>query len=194
MPQRRLLRTLLEPIAIAIALALLLRMAVQIYSIPSASMAPTLLPGDRILVTRYLRTDPEPGDVVVFVSPVNGEETLVKRVVGEAGDLIESRQGRLVIGGRTLPEPYLAEAAATGEISALIVPADCYFVLGDNRRDSVDSRSWGVVRRSAIQGRARMILWSSSDPSQEVVLASSQGGGPRSFRTDRSRRLFKWID
>lgn len=194
MPQRRLLRTLLEPIAIAIALALLLRMAVQIYSIPSASMAPTLLPGDRILVTRYLRADPEPGDVIVFVSPVNGEETLVKRVVGEAGDLIESRQGRLVIGGRTPPEPYLAEAAATGEISALIVPADCYFVLGDNRRDSVDSRSWGVVRRSAIQGRARMILWSSSDPSQEVVLASSQGGGPRSFRTTRSRRLFKWID
>ena len=73
MPQRRLLRTLLEPIAIAIALALLLRMALQIYSIPSASMAPTLVPGDRILVTRYLRADPEPGDVIVFVSPGGSE-------------------------------------------------------------------------------------------------------------------------
>ena len=186
MSHRSLIRTLVQPIAIAVLLAFVLRLVIQIDSIPSASMAPTLLAGDRILVTRYLRSDPRPGHIVVFVSPADPDETVVKRVVAVAGDLVASRSGRLTIGGQTVPEPYVAEAAATGEISPLIVPADSYFVLGDNRRDSIDSRSWGVVPRSAIEGRARMILWSSAD--------ARPGAKPRPLESSRGPRLFKWID
>lgn len=174
-------RTLLQPIAIAIVLALLLRMAVQIYAVPSESMKSTLHSGDRIIAMRYFRGEPEAGHVIVFSSPADRNEMLVKRVVAVPGDLVDARLGRLRIGGRTVIEPYVAEPAATGEIPAMIVPADSYFVLGDNRRDSRDSRTFGVVPRSAIAGRARLILWSSARAGEEP---GSTGDS----------RLFKWIE
>lgn len=174
-------RTLLQPIAIAIVLALLVRFAVQIYSVPSDSMAPTLRAGDRILATRYFRGGPEAGHVIVFTSPAGGDEMLVKRVVGVPGDLVDARLGRLRIGGHTVTEAYVAEPAATGEIAAMIVPAGSFFVLGDSRRDSRDSRTFGVVPREAIAGRARLILWSSRATQEE-----------RDAR--RTSRLFKWIE
>lgn len=173
-------RTLLQPIAIAIVLALLLRTAMQIYAVPSDSMAPTLRAGDRIVATRYFRGGPAVGDVIVFASPSGGSAMLVKRVVAVPGDLVDSRLGRLRIGGRTVTEAYASEPAATGEIAAMIVPAGSYFVLGDNRRDSRDSRTFGVVPRGAIAGRARLILWSS--PAVEGQHAARSG-----------TRLFKWV-
>jgi len=74
--------------------------------------------------------------------------------------VIASRVGRVVIGGKSLPEPYIAEPGTSGAIDPQIVPHDCYFVMGDNRASSLDSRSWGVLPRDAIIGRARMVLWS----------------------------------
>jgi signal peptidase I len=165
MPRHKpLIRTILEPLAVAIALAMLVRTAVHIYSVPSRSMAPSLEAGDTILVTPYFGSGPERGDVIVFESPANGDELLVKRVIGVAGDLVDSRLGRVRIGGHTIPEPYVARPAASGAIDAQIVPADSYFVLGDNRDDSLDSRSWGVVPRSRVVGRVRMVLWSPASP------------------------------
>lgn len=188
----RTVRSILQPIAVAIGLALLARLALQFYSVPSDSMAPTLLAGDRIVAVRYFRGDPQPGHVIVFTSPMDQREMLVKRIVAVPGDLVDARQGRLRIGGRTVTEPYVAEAAATGEIAALIVPADSYFVLGDNRRASADSRTFGVVPRRAIAGRARMILWSSSGSAERIALARSDGAADP-HETERGRRLFKWI-
>lgn len=189
MRSKSLLRMTAQPIAIAIALALLVRGAVHIYSIPTASMAPTLEPGDQIVVTPYFRSIPERGHVVVFE---RDGELLVKRVVAVPGDLIDSRLGRVRIGGYTLPEPYVLRQAASGAIPAQIIAADSYFVMGDNRDDSLDSRSWGVVPREQIVGRARMVLWS-SPPLGEAAHAS--GASETSVRRVHGpARLFKWIE
>ncbi|HUP59905.1 MAG TPA: signal peptidase I [Thermoanaerobaculia bacterium] len=191
MRQKSLLRTILEPLGIALGLAVLVRGAVNIYSIPSESMSPMLQPGDQIVVTRYFGAEPRRGDVIVFESPVASDELVVKRVVGLPGDLVDARLGRVRIGGHTLPEPYVLRAAATGAIDAQLVPHDAYFVLGDNRDESLDSRSWGVVPRESIVGRARMVLWSSR---VAATPANASTAMPSHFASTRTPRVFKYID
>ena len=192
MRQKSLVRTLLQPIGIAIALAAVVRGAVHIYSIPSASMSPTLEPGDQIVVTRYFASEPTRGEVIVFRSPLNDEELMVKRVVAVPGDLIDARLGRVRIGTHTIPEPYVLRPATTGAIDQQLIPAECYSVLGDNREESLDSRSWGVVPRDRIVGRARLVLWSSPiDDENAVSAATANDAAPRSVRR---ARVFKWID
>jgi signal peptidase I len=185
-------RTILQPIAVAVAVAAAVRGAVHIYSIPSASMAPTLQPGDHIIVTRYVREDPRRGDVIVFQSLTQPDELLVKRVVGEPGDLVDSRLGRLRVGGHTVAEPYVLRQAMTGAIEPVVIPSHCYFVLGDNREDSLDSRSWGVVPRDRVIGRARLILWSQFGT--EGIARASAGDGDRSRTRATPGRLFKWVE
>lgn len=186
-------RTIFKPIAIALALGLLARAAVHIYSIPSASMAPTLEPGDQIVVTPYFFGGaPERGHIVVFRSP-GGDDMIVKRIVGVPGDLVESRLGRLRVGGYTVAEPYVRRVTATGSIASQLIPQESYFVLGDNRDDSIDSRSWGVVPRSAIVGRARMILWSSPLDAPDSALAATADRDARSSGRPKRARLFKWV-
>lgn len=191
MRQKSLLRTILEPLGIALGLAILVRGAVHIYSIPSESMTPALRPGDQIVVTRYFAGEPERGHVIVFESPVAAGELIVKRVVGLPGDLVDSRLGRVRIGGHTLAEPYVLRPAASGAIDAQLVPRESYFVLGDNRDESLDSRSWGVVPRESIVGRARIVLWSS-----RVVTtpANASTSSPAHVAKTRTPRVFKWID
>jgi signal peptidase I len=160
--QKSPLRLIAEPLVIAIVLAIGVRAAMRLYVIPSSSMAPTLVPGDHIIVTPYrFASSPSRGDVIVFRSTRAADELMIKRVIGTPGDLVETRAGRVIVSGHALPEPYVAAQATTGAISSQIVPADCYFVLGDNRTDSLDSRSWGVLPKSAVVGKARMVLWSS---------------------------------
>ena len=157
------LRLVIEPLIIAIVLALSVRAALRLYVIPSSSMAPALVPGDHIVVTPYrFGSKPVRGDVIVFRSTQGVDELLIKRVIGTPGDLVETRGGRVIVRGHAMPEPYVAAQATTGFIAAQIVPADSYFVLGDNRTDSLDSRSWGMLPRDLVVGRARMILWSST--------------------------------
>lgn len=187
----RSLRTILQPLAIAVALALAARAAVRIYSIPSASMAPALQTGDHIVVTPYVFDSPARGHVVVFSS---GDEMIVKRIIATPGELIDSRLGRPRIGGYTLAEPYVLRPASTGAIQTQIVAANSYFVMGDNRNESIDSRSWGVVPRERIVGRARLILWSSTAADAGDVASASVATRetPRA-RSRRAQRLFKWI-
>jgi signal peptidase I len=121
---------------------------------------------------------------------------MVKRVIAVPGDLIDSRLGRVRISGYTLPEPYLLRQVSSGAVAAQIVPADSYFVMGDNREDSSDSRSWGVVPRSRIVGRARLVLWTSSRSTGTVgdaARATEVSGSPRPHLRRRSS-LFKWIE
>lgn len=193
MRSKSLLRTLLQPIGIAVALAALVRGAVHIYSIPSASMSPTLEVGDRIVVTRYFGARPERGHVIVFQSPRDERELLVKRVIGVPGDLIDARLGRVRIGEHTIPEAYVLREAATGAIEPQLIPANCYYVLGDNRDESLDSRSWGLVPRDRVVGRARLVLWSSPIEDGNAVSAATPatGAAPHSAR---SARVFKWIE
>jgi signal peptidase I len=167
--QKSTVRLVVEPIAIAIVLAMVARSTFRMYTIPSASMSPTLQIGDHIVVMPYrspfLADRPERGDVIVFRSPLDPDELLVKRVVAVPGDLVDSRGGRVRIGERTLAEPYVTNPAASGAISAQIIPGESYFVMGDNRGNSFDSRNWGTLPRDLVVGRVRMILWSSGDGS-----------------------------
>lgn len=187
-------RTILQPIAIAVALGLAVRAAVHIYSIPSASMAPTLLAGDQIVVTRYFAGAPRRGDVIVFSSPVEQDQLLVKRVIAIPGDLIDSRLGRVRIGGHTLAEPYIMRSVSAGAISPQLVPAGTYYVLGDNRDDSADSRVWGLVPAESVVGRARMVLWSSRPDFGAEARADGVEPAAEALRTRARGRLFKWID
>jgi signal peptidase I len=190
---KSLVRTILQPLAIAVGLAAAARGAMHIYSIPSRSMAPTLEVGDQIVVTRYLRAEPERGEVIVFRSPLDADVLMVKRVIGVPGDVVDSRLGRVRVGGHTLPEPYLLRAAASGAIEAQVIPANAYYVLGDNREDSLDSRTWGYVPRDLIVGRARLVLWSSPHL-LDANPASARSAHPAFTDAPHRARLFKWID
>lgn len=190
---KSLARVILEPLAVAVGLAAAARAAVHIYSIPSRSMVPTLEVGDQIVVTRYVTAEPERGEVIVFRSPLAADELMVKRVIGVPGDVVDSRLGRVRVGGHTLPEPYVLRAAASGAIEAQVIPADSYYVLGDNRDDSLDSRTWGYVPRDRIVGRARVVLWSSPHL-LDANPASAQPAHPASAEPAHAARLFKWID
>jgi signal peptidase I len=193
-PTRSAVRTVLQPIAIAVGLAMVARAAVHIYAIPSASMSPALAVGDQVVVTRYFGRMPERGHVIVFQSPLVVDELMVKRVIGMPGDLIDSRLGRVRVGEHTLAEPYVLRQAASGSIQAQIVPPGCYFVMGDNRDDSYDSRNWGVVPADRVIGRARLVLWTSPvDPSdREILAAPVSHTGVASAR--RARHVFKWVE
>lgn len=192
MRQKSLFRTIAEPLLLAVILGFGVRAAVHIYAIPSESMAPTLTAGDQIVVTRYIRSQPKRGDVIVFESPIEKDELMVKRVIAGPGDLIDSRLGRVRISGYTLPEPYVLRPATTGSVPAQLIPADSYFVMGDNREDSSDSRSWGVVPRSRIVGRARLVLWSSSGVIGEAAQAAARHDAAHLGHARTG--LFKWID
>jgi signal peptidase I len=153
----KLLRILLQPLAIAVVLAATVRSFVHIYAIPSSSMSPTLEVGDHIVVTPYAHNaQPARGDIVVFRSPLS-RDIVVKRVIATPGDLIESHDGSVTIGGHPLREPYVRQPAANRDIAPQIIPAGSYFVMGDNRADSFDSRDWGVLRRELIIGRAHFV-------------------------------------
>ncbi len=184
---------ILQPLAVAIGLAVMARAAVHVYSIPSLSMAPTLDAGDQILVTRYFRSTPERGDVVVFRSPMKPDELMVKRVVGLPGERVDARLGRVRVGGRTLPEPYLLHAAMSGAMESQTVPDGAYYVMGDNRESSLDSRTWGVVPGASIVGQAQLVLWSAPLALDGQAHAGS-GDQVRRPEQPRRARLFKRID
>lgn len=187
--QKSLARLILEPIAIAIGLAMVVRAAIHIYSIPSASMEPTLLAGDQIVVTPYFGAAPGRGDIVVFRSPMNADELVVKRVIAVPGDLLDSRLGRVRLGGNAMDEPYVLRQAASGAIESQIIGQEAYWVMGDNRDDSVDSRNWGAVPRTLIVGRARMVIGGIVRASGEASAQSASDA-----QAARPRRLFKWLD
>jgi signal peptidase I len=196
--QKSAIRLIVEPLAIAMLLALGVRGAMRLYVIPSSSMAPTLVPGDHIVVTPYrFSSKPKRGDVIVFRSTRNADELMIKRVIGTPGDLVETRAGRVIVSGHALPEPYVVAQATTGSISPQIIPANCYFVLGDNRADSLDSRSWGVLPQDFVIGKARLILWSSDGGvggrESGVVSAAPTTGNRQPTTASRSVRLFKLI-
>lgn len=198
---KSLARIVLEPLAVAIAAALLLRALVHAYSIPSPSMEPTLLTGDHILVTQIVRSlggAPGRGDVVVFRLDGDGDDLLVKRVVGVPGDRIEIRGSNVFVNGNPLEENYLAQQVDNGSLPSFALPAGRYFLLGDNREHSLDSRSFGPVDGSLILGKARLIFWSSTNlesMAENQALASSGMATPPEMpsRGVRWSRIFHLI-
>ena len=165
--RRRWLLEWLIVLVVAVALALGVRTYVaQTFFIPSASMQPTLLIGDRIVVDKlsYHLHGVGRGDIVVFATPPKEQsdptiKDLVKRVIGLPGDVISSKGGLVYINGAPLHEPYLVNGTVTTDITTQKIPPNEYFVMGDNRGDSQDSRFFGPISRSLIVGREVLRIW-----------------------------------
>ena len=138
----------------------------QAFYIPSESMEPTLKPGDRVLVNKlsYDLHHIHRGDIVVFKRPPAEAgnpaiKDLIKRVIGLPGETIEQRGGRVYINGQPLKESYLPAGTSTTNLRRQVVPAGQYFVMGDNRSNSSDSRFIGPIPGSLIVGRAFIRVW-----------------------------------
>jgi signal peptidase I len=177
------IREYAETLVIAIILALVIRtFVVQAFKIPSGSMIPTLNIGDHILVNKFIYgvrlpftdvtlipiREPHRGDIIVFRFPKDESKDFIKRVVGVPGDTIEVKNKELYLNGQKQDESYaihednnpahsVPERDNFGPVS---VPKDSYFVMGDNRDHSLDSRFWGFVDFSKIKGQAFIIYWS----------------------------------
>lgn len=153
-------------VALALGVAVLLRtFVVQSFFIPSESMTPTLQVGDRVLVNKlaYDFGEPARGDVVVFEAPP-GEGSaeirdLIKRVVALPGESVEGRDGAIYVNSERLDEPWLPEVTRSPSFPAHRVPPDHYWVLGDNRDDSRDSRFFQSIPEDAIVGKAFVRIW-----------------------------------
>ncbi len=151
---------------VAIVAAILLRtFVIQPYYIPSGSMETTLMIGDKVLVNK-LAYDFHPvhrGDVIVFRKPPNdyspGIKDLIKRVIGLPGETISAANGSVYIDGRRLNEPWLPKGTTTAAFPPVHIPKGEYFVMGDNRGNSADSRVIGPISGNLIVGRAFLIVW-----------------------------------
>lgn len=141
---------------------------VQPFLVSGASMTPNFLDGDYLLVDEltYRFRSPERGEVAVFRYPKDETTYFIKRIIGLPGERVQIQDGKVVVfndqnpQGAILKEPYLPERAAiTGNTEAVKLGPDDYFVLGDNRAASFDSRSWGILEAREIVGLARLRLW-----------------------------------
>ncbi|MDR3152770.1 MAG: signal peptidase I [Deltaproteobacteria bacterium] len=163
----------------AVALALIIRsFVVQAFHIPSGSMIPTFLEGDRVLVSKFsygirnpftnnvlIETgSPARGDVVIFKYPKDTGVDFVKRVMGLPGEQVELRDGAVLIDGVPVPDPWGhydgRPGVPTRNFGPVTVPEDAYFMMGDNRDFSNDSRGWGFVDKSLLRGKAWRLYWS----------------------------------
>jgi signal peptidase I len=162
----RTLRWFIEVVAIvaaAFVLALLVQQfVVKPFAIPSPSMEPTLMEGDRVLVNRlvYHFHPPHAGDVVVFHPPGRpGSDPFIKRVVAVAGDTVAVHDGALYVNGQRKSERYLMEQDIIGTFPETVVPSGMVWAMGDNRNNSGDSRSFGPVSLKSIMGEAFAVYW-----------------------------------
>jgi signal peptidase I len=173
-----------EAIIIAILIAVVVRtFIVQAFKIPSRSMLPTLLVGDHILVNKFIYgvkvpflrkaiipvTNPQRGDIVVFIYPNDRSKDYIKRVIGVSGDKIEIRDKIIFINGKQYSDScgiysdkvtYPASMQPRDNFGPVTVPPESLFVMGDNRDESADSRFWGFVDLKDVEGRAFIIYWS----------------------------------
>ena len=184
------LREYFESIVIAVILALFIRtFIVQAFKIPTGSMEENLLIGDHLLVNKFAFGPTASGlerallpistirrlDIVVFKYPEEPDRDFIKRVIGLPGETVEVREKKVYINGKVLDEPYahfLQPAATPSEFrevtsfdvreryGPVTVPANQYFMMGDNRDNSQDSRYWGFLSREYIKGKALILYWS----------------------------------
>lgn len=181
-------------IAFVVAL-LIKTFLLQAFYIPSASMEPTLREGDRVLVEKvsFRFHGPRRGDVVVFEKdlglppgaendsgvweeigdgfrslfgfPTGGSQDFIKRVIAIEGDTIEGKDGKVFVNGAEVSEPYLPSGVEISPFGPAEIPQGMIFVMGDNRNNSDDSRSFGAIEADTVVGRAFVLIWPPSDMS-----------------------------
>ena len=181
---RTIIRELFETVILALLIFLALQFSVRNYRVEGSSMVPTLEEGEYVLVNKlvYLRVDPrdlaalvpfwqadgqeavfpfhspQRGDVVIFRFPRDNSRDFVKRVIGLPGDLVEIRKGQVFLNGQRLDEPYIVRPDHRS-YEPYRIPPDSYYVLGDNRPASNDSRDWEAVPAGNLVGRAWASFW-----------------------------------
>ena len=190
MTKKSVVREYFESLVIAVILALFVRTWVlQAFKIPTGSMEQNLLIGDHLIVNKMVFApsvtalergllpdrDIRRGDVMVFKFPKEPERDFIKRVIGLPGDRLEMHHKTVSINGQPLTEPYvqyLVPPSSDGKVHAddrteeygpVTVPPDQYFMMGDNRDNSEDSRYWGFMPQSYVKGRALFIYYSFED-------------------------------
>jgi signal peptidase I len=137
---------------------------IQAFFIPSDSMLPTLQQHDRVLVNKlsYSLHPVHRGDIVVFTHSPGFDpafKDLIKRVIALPGETVEGHDGHVYIDGHLLQEPYLPATAVTSDFAPKVIAAHSYWVMGDNRTNSTDSRVFGAITRHQIVGRAFILWW-----------------------------------
>ncbi len=162
-------RSLVEWVAViagALLVAVLIRtLFLQTFYIPSESMETTLLKNDRVLVNKlsYKVHDVHRGDVVVFKRPPRESNTeikdLIKRVIALPGETVQGRDGKVIVDGRELTEPYVDPGKVTSDFGPVKISSGMVWVMGDNRPNSQDSRFFGAIDQSLIVGRAFVKIW-----------------------------------
>jgi signal peptidase I len=212
-------REYFEAIVLAVILALFFRtFVIEAFKIPSSSMEDNLLIGDHILVNKFVYAPTNFGwekkllpikdikrtDVIVFKYPEEPSRNFIKRVIGLGNETVEIRNKQVYINGQPIPEPYKFHKAEFFGLTAenfgpVKVPEGYYFVLGDNRDNSKDSRAWGFVPKDYIKGRAFIIYWSFDGP--QNIGPTTMGEKIKSFANvivnfipkTRWKRFFKII-
>jgi len=160
----RLVREVIETVVLTVLMFLIIRLAVQNFNIDGHSMEPNLHDQELILVDKwtYLFHTPARGDVVVFQAPPNPSQDYIKRVIGLPGDVVTIKNTTVFVNGTALNEVYVRPSNQGNPYPSFtnkVVPQNAYFVLGDNRNGSSDSRDWGCVPRGSIVGRAALVYW-----------------------------------
>ena len=182
---RYFIRELIETVLLSLAVFLALHLSVQNFRVEGSSMVPTLTEGQYIVANKivysrvatdslarflpflepsgegeslYTFHPPEYGDILIFNFPTDRTRDLVKRVIGLPGDTIEIQSGQVIRNGEVLDEPYVVNRDRR-TVDPLVVPENSYYVLGDNRRSSSDSRDWGFLSNEHVVGRAWVSYW-----------------------------------
>ncbi|HNS50426.1 MAG TPA: signal peptidase I [Anaerolineae bacterium] len=154
-------REVVETLLFTLLIYLLIRTFLfENYRVVGTSMVPTLADGQFLVVNKlgYRLHPPQRGDIIVFRDPFSSDRKLIKRVIGLPGDSVEIVGGQILINGQSLDEPYLADPGDTTR-SATALAEEEYWVMGDNRDNSSDSRSWGTLVRARIVGKAWLSYW-----------------------------------
>ncbi len=159
-----LIRELIETIALTLIIFLVIRFAAQSFRVDGASMEPGLHTDEFVIVDKmsYLFQAPQRGDVIVFHYPRDTSKDFIKRIIALPGDTIRITSNSVIVDGQTLHEPYISHPS-NFENNTWKLGRDQFFVMGDNRENSLDSRSWGLLDRSYIIGRAVAVYWPVND-------------------------------
>ena len=182
---REFIRELIETVLLSIAVFLALHLSVQNFRVEGTSMDPTLTEGQYIVANKiiysrvatnslarfvpfiqpsddgealYVFHPPRHGEILIFNFPTDDSRDLVKRVIGLPGDTIEIQSGQVIRNGELLDEPYVVNRDRRN-VDLLVVPENSYYVLGDNRRASSDSRDWGFLADEHVVGRGWVSYW-----------------------------------
>jgi signal peptidase I len=156
--------TVVAVVAACLLVAVVVGPFVQPGRIEGQAMAPTLDNQDRVIINRwaYAMASPRRGDVVMLRYPHDQRKAFIKRIIAEGGDTLRIEDGRVSVNGQLLEDAYVApDARSHDNLGSLVIPARSYFVMGDRRNNSSDSRHWGLVQEDLIIGRVSLRIWPS---------------------------------